>query len=147
EAFARRTGSELGFFLTETNRGDYSVRLRSGRSRAIEEVMDAVRDQIHEQVPGLRVEFVQIMQDMIGDLSGNPNPVEIKLFGGDQEALERAARQVDVLIKEIQGIVDDFDGITEVGPTYQVDVDERRANLVGLDASAVQRWLESAITG
>ena len=90
-SFARRTGAELGFFLTETNRGDYSVRLRSQRDRGIEAIMDGVRDAIHAAVPGLRVEFVQIMQDMIGDLSGNPNPVEIKLFGSDQAALERTA--------------------------------------------------------
>ena len=47
----------------------------------------------------------------------------------------------------VPGVVDTFDGITQVGPTYQIDVDERRANLTGLTADAVQRWLETAITG
>jgi CzcA family heavy metal efflux pump len=145
--FSRRTGTELGFFLTETNRGDYAVRLRGGRRRPIEQIMDGVRDRIHVQLPGLRVDFVQIMQDMIGDLSGNPNPIEIKLFGDDQRTLERAAGSANAAIAAIPGIVDNFDGITQVGPTYQVDVDERRANLVGLTADAVQRWLETAITG
>ncbi len=139
-SFSRRTGAELGFFLTETNRGDYAVRLRSARHRGIEEIMDGVRDAIHSQLPGLRVDFMQIMQDMIGDLSGNPNPVEIKLFGSDQHALERTARAANQLIARIPGIVDNFDGITQVGPTYQVAVDERRANLTGLTADAVQRW-------
>jgi CzcA family heavy metal efflux pump len=146
-SFARRTGAEMGFFLTETNRGDYSVRLRPARHRGIEEVMDGVRDAIHAQVPGLRVEFVQILQDMIGDLSGNPNPVEIKLFGRDQSALEQTARAVNTLIVQVPGLVDNFDGVTEVGPTYQVDVDEQRANLLGLTADAVQHWLETAVTG
>ena len=30
---------------------------------------------------------------MIGDLSGNPSPIEIKLFGGDQAALQQTAPQ------------------------------------------------------
>jgi len=145
--FARRTGAELGFFLTETNRGDYTVRLHARRDRGIEAIMDGVRDAIHGQVPGMRVEFVQIMQDMIGDLSGNPNPVEIKLFGSDQALLERTARATNQLLAQVPGIVDNFDGITEVGPTYQVDIDEQRANLLGLSAETVQHWLETAVTG
>ncbi len=146
-AFSRRTGAELGFFITETNRGDYSVRLRRGHRRGIEEIMDGVRQDIHARVPGLRIDFVQILQDMIGDLSGNPSPVEIKLFGSDQQALEHTARATNGLIAQVPGIVDNFDGITAVGPTYRVDVDEQRANLVGLNAAAVQQWLETAITG
>jgi CzcA family heavy metal efflux pump len=146
-AFARRTGSELGFFLTETNQGDYSVRLRRGRRRSIEDVMEDVREQIHARLPGLRVEFIQILQDMIGDLSGTPNPVELKLFGTEQVALERTAPVANRVITKVDGIVDTFDGITEVGPTYRIEVDEQRAKRVGLSATAVQAWLETAITG
>jgi len=109
--------------------------------------MDAVREQIRAQLPGLRVDFVQILQDMIGDLSGNPSPVEIKLFGSDQAVLLQTAPVVDRLIAGVPGIVDNFDGITPVGPTYRIDVDEQRANLLGLNAAAVQHWLETAISG
>ena len=146
-AFSRRTGAELGFFLTESNRGDYAVRLRRGARRSIDNVMNGVRDQIHAAVPGLRIDFVQILQDMIGDLSGNPSPVEIKLFGSDQNQLLRTAPAVDALVAGVPGIVDNFDGITPVGPTYRIDVDEQRANLLGLNATVVQHWLETAITG
>jgi CzcA family heavy metal efflux pump len=146
-AFSRRTGAELGFFLTESNRGDYAVRLRRGARPPIDAVMDRLRAQIHAAVPGLRIDFVEILQDMIGDLSGNPTPVEIKLFGGDQELLEQTARAADGLIASVPGIVDNADGIIAVGPTFVVEVDEQRANLVHLNATAVQHWLETAITG
>ena len=109
--------------------------------------MAGVRDQIHAQLPGVRVEFVQILQDMIGDLSGTPNPVEVKVFGADQAALERTAAIANGLVGKIEGIVDTFDGITRVGPTYRIEVDEQRAKMVGLSAMAVQGWLETAITG
>ena len=144
---SRCTGAELGFFLTETNRGDFSVRLRRNRSRGIDEIMDGVREEVHARVPGLRIDFMQMLQDMIGDLSGNPTPVEIKIFGSDLAPLEQAARSANALIAPIPGIVDNFDGITAVGPTYRVDVNDERANRIGLNAAAVQHWLETAITG
>lgn len=146
-SFARRTGAELGFFLTESNRGDYSVLLRSGARRDSEAIMDEVRARIEARVPGLRVELVQIIQDMIGDLSGNPSPIELELFGADPAALHGAAVAVAGRIADVSGVVDEFNGITEVGPTYDVDVDARRAALVGLDAAAVQQWLQTALTG
>ncbi|MBI3786193.1 MAG: efflux RND transporter permease subunit [Deltaproteobacteria bacterium] len=146
-AFSRRTGSELGFFLTEANRGDYAIRLHGERQRDIETIMDTIRDQIHARLPGMRIEFVQIMQDMIGDLSGNPNPVEVKFFGANQQSLEATARAALSLVAEVPGIVDEFDGLTEIGPTYEVKVDERASHLVGLNAEVVQRWLETATTG
>jgi CzcA family heavy metal efflux pump len=146
-AFSRRTGAELGFFLTETNRGDYAVRLTDGPRRPIAAVMAGVRQQIHDALPGLRIEFVQIMQDMIGDLSGNPEPIEVRLFGTDQAALERTARAAAALLDTVPGVVDTFDGITEIGPTQRIEVDEQRARLIGLDATSVQQWIATAITG
>ncbi len=41
-AFSRRTGTQLGFFLTESNRGDISVLLKSKRTRDIDEIMDSI---------------------------------------------------------------------------------------------------------
>src|SRR5207244_6131093 len=71
----------------------------------------------------------------------------VKLFGTDHAVLERTAHAADAAISTTPGIVDTFDGITEVGPTYRVEVDERQAKLIGLDAATVQQWLDTAITG
>jgi CzcA family heavy metal efflux pump len=146
-AFSRRTGAELGFFLTDANRGDYSVRLSSGHRRAIEEISDGVRERIEASVPGLRVEFVQILQDMIGDLSGDPNPVEIKLFARDFARLEGVAKEANAAIEGIPGIVDNFDGLDPIGPTFLVDIDETSAGRVDLNGESVQGWLATATEG
>jgi CzcA family heavy metal efflux pump len=146
-AFSRRTGAELGFFLTDANRGDYSVRLVGGKRRQIEEVIDDVRGRVEASIPGLRVEFVQILQDMIGDLSGDPNPVEIKLFGRDFTRLEPTAKAANEAIEGIAGIVDNFDGIDPIGPTFRVDVDEVSAGRVDLNGESVQSWLATATDG
>src|SRR5215467_13492751 len=94
-AFSRRTGAELGLFATEQNRGDILVKLkpRSERKRRIDDVINDLRAQILENVPGVRVEFVQILQDMIGDMEGTPEPVEIKLFGDNMQRLSQAAEE------------------------------------------------------
>jgi CzcA family heavy metal efflux pump len=146
-SFSRRTGAELGFFLTETNRGDYSVRLRRGNRRRIDEVIADVRTRVRERAPNLRTEFVQIIQDMIGDLSGQPDPVEIKLFGSDPAALDQAAVSAESLLRRVPGVVDSFDGITRLGPVRRLAIDERRASIVGLDPASIEHWLETAVTG
>ena len=43
-------------------------------------------------MPGMTIEFVQLLQDMLGDLEGNPEPIEVKIFGDDLPTLARARR-------------------------------------------------------
>ncbi len=88
--FVRRTGSEMGMFATQQNSGDILVRLkpRAERSRSAEEVIDDLRDKITDAVPDTDIEFVQLLQDMLGDLEGAPTPIEVKIFGDDQATLE-----------------------------------------------------------
>jgi multidrug efflux pump subunit AcrB len=95
----------------------------------------------------LRVEFVQILQDVIGDLSGNPSPVEIKLFGSDPDLLTRAAGKVSERVAAVPGVVDVFDGVTWIGATKRVDVDDPRARRGGLGADDVRRWIDVATGG
>jgi CzcA family heavy metal efflux pump len=126
ESTSRRTGLELGLAaVTEANRGDIAVKLKQQRERSSEEVMSEVRDKIAEQVPTLNVEFVQLLQDMIGDLSNAPEPIIIKLFTEDHALRRQWAPRVAEAIKKIPGVVDVMDGIENSisGPatTFQVD--------------------------
>ena len=91
--YSRRTGTELGFAITEPNSGDFAVMLRSGRRRSIDDVMDGIRQKIAAEVPGVDVDFVEVLQDLIGDLAGAPDPVEVKLFGENQSELEASAEK------------------------------------------------------
>src|SRR5207253_2694151 len=81
ESTSRRTGLQLGLqAVTEANTGDFSVKLKSKRKRSIDEVISSVREKVNEEYPQLDVEFIQTLQDQIGDLSNSPEPIEIKLF-------------------------------------------------------------------
>ncbi len=126
ENTSRRTGLELGLAaVTEANRGDIAIKLKQDRSRSSDEVMAELRDKIAEQAPSLDVEFVQLLQDMIGDLSNAPEPIIIKLFTEDPNLRREWAPRVAAAIEKIPGVVDVMDGIdnTISGPAtiFQVD--------------------------
>jgi CzcA family heavy metal efflux pump len=147
DTYSRRTGTELGFFLTEPNTGDFLVKLKKKRSKNIEEVISEVREEIESSEPSMRVEFGQIMMDVIGDLINNPQPIEIKLFGDEPKLLEAKAKEVTSLIETIPGVVDVFDGIVISGPSFVVDVDPVKAWQAGFNPNDVHRQLETIIRG
>jgi CzcA family heavy metal efflux pump len=147
ESYSRRTGTQLGFFMTEPNVGDYTVKLRHQRSREIDDVMADVRDKVHSVEPSLHVEFLQLMQDAIGDLSNDPSPVEIKIFGEDAELLRSKAREVKQLIETVPGVVDALDGIVISGPSFVINVDQDRAALAGFTPQDVLAQVENIMEG
>jgi CzcA family heavy metal efflux pump len=106
--YSRRTGSELGLFATAQNSGDIVVRLkpRSERQRSSAEVINDIRDRIHSATPLVDVEFVQLLQDMLGDLEGNPEPIEVKIFGDDPDRLATLAAPVEEMVSHVNGVVD-----------------------------------------
>lgn len=146
-AFSRRTGTQLGGFLTESNAGDFSVRLRSDRTRGIDEVMNSIRERTLATVPGVSIDFSQLLQDMIGDLSGTPQPVVIKIFGADQATIERTGSEVAKRIQNIPGVVDVFNGLVLSNPEEQVLVDQTAAVRYGLSAEDIRAALRAVIEG
>jgi CzcA family heavy metal efflux pump len=147
ESYSRRTGTQLGFFLTEPNRGDILVKLKSRRARSVEEVIADVRDRVAAGEPSLRIEFGQLMMDVIGDLTNNPSPVEIKVFGPDPSVLRATAEEVRSVIAEVPGVVDAFNGIVISGPSYIVHVDPLLAARAGFTASSVAEQMGVVIRG
>ncbi len=126
ESTSRRTGLQMGLAaVTEANTGDFTVKLKSKRSRAIDEIMDDVRSQIKATEPELDVEFTQVLQDMIGDLSNAPEPIQIKIFADDQALLSQLGPRVGSAIEKIPGVVDVENGIenTISGPATNFQVD------------------------
>ena len=146
-AFSVRTGTQLGFFLTESNRGDISVRLRADRTRGIDEIINSVRQRILASVPGVWIEFSQELQDLLGDLSGTPEPIEIKVFGPDQSQIETLADRVAELIRGIPGLVDISDGIVLSNPEEEIEVDTTSAQRYGFSAQDVADALKIVVGG
>jgi len=149
QAFTRRTGSELGFAATAPNTGDFTVLLkpRGRRSASVYQVMDRVRAEAEAQAPAVRVEFVQLLQDVIGDLAGAPEPVELKLFSRDHAASERAATAVAKAIAPTMGLVDLFDGVVGPSPELRLKLDPVRLARLGLTVADVEAQARAALFG
>jgi CzcA family heavy metal efflux pump len=147
EGTSRRTGLQLGLAtVTEANTGDFSVKLKDDRKRGVEEVIADVRAKVNSQFPQLDTEFIQILQDMIGDLISSPDPIEIKLFAENPDLLRQWAPKVGDAIKAVPGVKDVKNGIenTISGPAVLFNVDQMTAARAGftpqeveLDASAL----------
>ena len=146
---SRRTGAELGLFATEQNRGDLVVRLvpRSRRSRDAEEVIADVRAKIEAQAPRLRIEFVQILSDVINDLAGAARPVEIKLFGERLDALEAYAKQLAEPMGKVEGLEDFFDGVSEPAAEMLVRVNAAEAARLGMTPAQVADAIDGPLLG
>jgi len=148
ESYSRRTGLQLGLFITEPNTGDFLVKLKPGRKRSTEEVKDELRQKIASTEPALdRVELPGILGDLIGDLTSEPQPVELKLFSEDAKALYQKAAEIEGVIKKIPGIVDTFDGVAVSGPAITFKVDQQRAAALGVTATDVANTVTTAMTG
>jgi CzcA family heavy metal efflux pump len=146
-AYSRRTGTELGFAITEPNSGDFAVVLKPGHRRKIEAVIDEVRDKITADVPGVDVDFVQVLQDLINDLAGAPDPVEVKLFGENQAELNSTANRVAPKLQKVRGAVDVRSGVVESGPELVARIDPTKVGRAGLTPDAVAAQVQAAMFG
>jgi CzcA family heavy metal efflux pump len=150
ESTSRRTGLQMGFAaVTEANTGDITVKLKKNRDRAIDDVIADVRAEIKEKEPGLDVEFTQVLQDMIGDLSNAPEPIQIKLFNSNPEVLYDAADRVATAIKAQEGVVDVQDGLenTLSGPATIFTVNSSVASRLGFTTEEVSTDVSAVIEG
>ncbi len=147
ESYSRRTGLEMGLFVTEPNTGDFAVKLKTNHKRSTEEVISELRDEIKESEPALDIEFVGIVPDVIGDLQGNPEPIEVKLFSEDAAALQETADQVEAAIQKVSGVVDTLNGVVISGPAVTFNIDPARAAQFGVTANDVASTITIAMSG
>ncbi|MCL6100584.1 MAG: efflux RND transporter permease subunit [Bacteroidetes bacterium] len=151
ESFSRRAGTQMGFFITEPNRGDYLIQLKKKRSKTTTEVSDEIRKKIEAVLPSLRVDFGQVITDMLGDLMSSVQPVEIKIFGDDHAKLKEIADSVAAVVSNVQGTADVFNGIVIAGPEIHTvpKIDElAKYNLTPSDFQfQMQTKIEGTIVG
>ncbi len=147
--FTRRTGTELGpATATVQNEGDIMVKLVArDRRDAIESVIDHVREQLQAAVPEARFEFIQVLQDVLADLAGEAEPIEVRVLGDDSRALADWAEKVGEALGKRAELVDVFDGREGSIPILRARVDNVQLSGLGLDAATVNADLDTAVTG
>jgi CzcA family heavy metal efflux pump len=147
ESYSRRTGAQLGLFITEPNNGDFLLKLRPDRKRSSEEVLSELRHRLNAALPDIIWEFPGILGDLIGDLMYAPQPIEVKLFSTDTAYLKEKAPRIADQLTKIRGVVDVFDGLIYTGPTISFRVRYVDAERFGLTADDIAGAVNTAMLG
>ncbi|MDD4492488.1 MAG: efflux RND transporter permease subunit [Bacteroidales bacterium] len=147
KTYSRRTGTQMGFFITEPNSGDYLIELKKERNRTTDEVSDDIRVKVENALPALIVDFGQVITDMLGDLMSSAQPVEIKIFGDNYSKLEELSKDVADSITKVEGTADVFDGIVPAGPIVRIIPKEDNLKQFGLNSSDLQAQTETYLGG
>ncbi|MCM4157940.1 efflux RND transporter permease subunit [Gramella sp. AN32] len=147
EAYSARLGTQLGFFITEPNRGDYLIKLKDKRNTTTSEVSDEIRSQIEAKLPQLTIDFGQVIGDMLGDLMSSVQPIEVKVFGDDVNKLETLSREIASQIENVKGTADVNDGIIVPGPVLNIQPNAAKLAQLGLTVADFQLQLQTQIEG
>lgn len=146
-AYSRRTGTQMGFFITEPNTGDYLIQLKKTRKKTTEEVINDIRLKIEATQPALRIDLGQVIGDMLGDLMRSVQPVEVKVFGDDNKKLQQLSAQAAEVIRNIKGTADVFDGIVIAGPSVSIEPNYTRLAQFGITPANLQYQLQTSLQG
>ncbi len=146
-AYSRRTGTQMGFFITEPNNGDYLIQLKTQRNKTTEEVIAEIRKQVEASQPALRIDFGQVITDMLGDLMTSVQPVEVKIFGENQDQLHALSKQVADIVSSVKGTADVFDGIVITGPSITVTPNYGKIGQFGITPAGLQYQLQTHLEG
>ncbi len=147
KSFSRRTGTQMGFFITEPNSGDYLIQLKKSRKNSTDKVADEIRGKIEPVLPQLRVDFGQVIGDMLGDLISSVQPIEIKIYGDNQQKLQELSQQAAEIITGVKGTADVFDGIVIAGPEIIIKPDVTKLAQVGINPTDFQFQLQTQLEG
>jgi len=147
QTYSRRTGTQMGFFITEPNTGDYLIQLKPDRKRSTDEVISDIRSKILASQPALKVDFGQVIGDMLGDLMSSTQPIEVKIFGNEQDKLKALSKQVAELVAKVTGTADVFNGIVNAGPSLNIQPDFALLAQYGITPGDFQFQVQNALQG
>ena len=147
EAYSRRTGTQMGFFITEPNTGDYLIQLKRDHKKTTEEVISDLRQKIASTQPELVIDFGQVITDMLGDLMESAQPIEIKVFGSDQAMLQNLSKQIAAAVSNVKGTADVFDGIVIAGPSVSINPSYDKLAQYNVTPLELQSQTQTALEG
>ncbi|GAN79650.1 efflux RND transporter permease subunit [Acidocella aminolytica] len=146
--FSMRAGAGFGGDLAESNKGDFVIRLIPLSQRpSVDVVMNRIADEVIAKVPGVAIDPHQLMSDELGDMTGTPQPIDIKLSADTPAVLPATARRVAAAIAKIKGVDSIDDGVVPAGDAIEIHVDQTRAAALGLDPAKVTAMLKTAMDG
>jgi CzcA family heavy metal efflux pump len=145
--YSRRTGTQMGFFITEPNTGDYLIQLKKDHKLTSEEVISDLREKIATTQPELVIDFGQVITDMLGDLMASAQPIEIKVFGDDQATLQKLSKQIAEAVSAVKGAADVSNGIIIAGPSIFINPNYDKLAQYNISPLQLQSQTQTALAG
>ena len=145
--YSRRTGFSLGGDLSETHTGDFFVRLRPLPRRPIGQVMDELHERMGKEIPAVEIEPLQLMEDLLGDLTGRPQPVVVNLFGSDEHQLVRLSEKAAGVLAHVSGLSSIESSLAPSGDALTVTIDRVKAMQEGVNPDVISRQASDLIAG
>jgi len=147
KTYVRRTGTEMGFFVTEPNRGDFLIQLKNDRKESTDEVINDIRQKVEATGVPMHLDFGQRIEDILGDMIGEVQPIQVKIYGDDPDKLHALANKAADAMGDVKGIADIFNGVTIAGPYIDVQPNLTRLAQFQIDPNDFQFQLQTQLSG
>jgi len=146
-----RTGSdELGLDPMGLNQTDSFLVLaprEDWRFDTKDALIDAIRTVI-EGFPGLDYAFTQPIEMRVSEmLTGVRGDLAVKVFGGNQDELNRITEEIVAVLEQLVGAEDVFTPKNEGAQYLNLVIDRLEAGRLGVDADALAAMLRAQIEG
>ena len=145
--YSRRLGTQMGFFITEPNTGDYLIQLKKDKIKITDDVSADIRSQIQTSLPQLKIDFGQVIGDMLGDLMSSVQPIEVKLYGDNQQKIQEISQRIANVVSNVKGTADVFDGIVVAGPEVTIQPNVAKLAQVGISPADFQFQIQTQLEG
>ncbi|NOX19546.1 MAG: efflux RND transporter permease subunit [Chlorobi bacterium] len=146
EAYSRRTGRGIAH-RHPANEGDYLISLKENHKLSTFQIMNELNEKATAQVPGLFLDFVQVLPDRLKDLAGEEKPIDILIFGNDNEVLQKTAQEIYEKLKPVKGLVGLSPAELPSEPEFEIQVDHEKAAQLGFRPGEAQKLIETAVWG
>ena len=136
-----------GYSMGSVNTASSVVTLKdlNDRNRDIWQIMDGVENKARRTIPGLR--RIAIKEMGVDVMATSAAPIQIAVYGEDLDILYPLANKVLEIAKDTPGLVMAHTSSALSQPEYQLEIDRRRAQELGLNIEQVAEQARYALNG
>ena len=129
----------------DVNEAQLYLRLKDSKNRDLtnEEIKNIIRTQLPD-IKGAQFTFMTQQEMMGGSVS---NPIELKLFGKDLSQLKKVSKEIEMVMKRTEHVVDVDNSMKEGKPEIHIILDKNQAFQYGFTSAQIASAIKTASIG
>ncbi len=116
----------------------------SQRDRTQGEITSDLRSKLKD-ITGTEIRFGS--GRLMGGLMGGGDSIEVEIYGYDLDTAKNLSRKVEQILENISTISDINISLEETRPEYNIDIDRKKAGMLGLNPAAIAGQIEAYVRG